>query len=257
MKAETSISNLALIWGNLRNIVDFSSLIIPGYFSLIGTTLGEFPVDSYEPIYLEIPKDGSKLNLLGRHNWSSSLTDRKVSWYEKRLIQLPDYSIKESIEITDLKRIFQTWSKFSIPDNVPCFNLAVSTKGSYCSEGREAQTITVLLLWANGMTRLLHLDCFEGALDDCCTPEWYIKSSKLLTLNIAISQLNNIYKSPPAWDFPRFSIYLNPPCFKLDLNGEKIEIDKKGWKMEWIYDDFSTFSLDLKLIFQHIGVLNH
>ncbi len=255
MEVSTNISSMALIWGNLRNVLDFDNLKIPGEFSLVGSEKGEFPISSYNPIYLEIPKINEKYNLTGRFNWSSCETNRNISWQFNRMIHLPIYNSSENINLNDLKNIFQNWNEFSIPQNIPCLNLGIQIKGTYTSDGRDAQLATVLLVWPNGISRILQLDYFEGALDDCCTPEWYIKSFGILSLSKAIEKFIEIHKTKSDWFNSVYSILLNPATIIKTLNGSRIDYPKKGFQSEWEYENFNTFNQDLKVIFDNIKYL--
>ncbi len=252
METETNISNFALIWGNLRNIVDFNNIVIPGTFSLIGSEKGEFPVDSYHPIYLEIPKIGEKSNLTGRYNWLSCSTDRDISWLNNRLIQLPTYNISSNVDLLELKEILHIWNNHSIPENIPCVAVAVKTKGTYTSDGRDGQLVTVLLIWPNGISRILQLDYFEGALDDCCTPEWYINSFGKLGLDKAISKFIELHRIMPDWSNIQYTILSNPSIIADNLKGLKSDYTKKGFQIEWYYDNFTIFQNDLEKIFSNI-----
>ena len=54
------ITDQPLIWGNLRNILESSSLLFQNEIAVVGVEKGEFPVDDYHPVFAEIPKDRRK-----------------------------------------------------------------------------------------------------------------------------------------------------------------------------------------------------
>jgi len=88
---EVSEINFSSIWGNLRNIIDFSKFEIPGKIKIIGSVKGEFPVDSYNSCFLEIPLGKAKFNLEGRRNYLQ-VKQNNLNWKKRRIIQLPVYS---------------------------------------------------------------------------------------------------------------------------------------------------------------------
>lgn len=240
--------NLSLIWGNLRNHYDFSSVTIPRPIALIGTEIGEFPVDDYHPIFLEIPKNGNKIDISGRSNNSFNSELDKSIWFRKRIIPLPIYEINDDIvDIDSLELLAQSWSHSLVPEDIPFITLSVKIKGSYCDE-REGQYVLVLLVWPDNTARILELDWYEGPVEDCITPEWSIKSSYWLSLKEAIVKLKNICVKPTGLHGSRFSIFVNPLCLGSILAGDKYEARWPSWKYEWGYEKYLYFIQDLNQI---------
>ena len=166
---------LSLIWGNLRNHLDFSSVSIPTLIALTGTAIGEFPVDDYHPIFLEIPKNEFKVDFSGRFNNNYNSGLEKTVWHQKRIIPLPIYEINDDIvDIDTLELLTHSWSHSLVPEDIPFITLSIKVKGSYCDE-REGQYVFVLLVWPDDTARILELDWFEGPVEDCITPEWSIQ----------------------------------------------------------------------------------
>ncbi|MFX0210518.1 MAG: hypothetical protein ACFFDT_31350, partial [Candidatus Hodarchaeota archaeon] len=172
-----SATETSLIWGNLRNLIDFNSVIVSRDLSLVGTISGQFPVIDFHPIFLEVPKSHKKFNLSGRKNFSQVFIDTNLRLVTRRIISLPNYENDKNANIECLKSIIQLWEKALIPEEIPCIALGVNIRGQN-SDGREGQYVVVLLTWANQKTRILELDWFEGPLDDCITPEWYLQVSE-------------------------------------------------------------------------------
>ena len=83
-----SDADISLIWGNLRNLIDFNSKKIPGEIWLADTTTGEFPVNSFHPIFLEIPRSHKKIDISGRSN-TPSRRNRNVNWFYIFIINTP------------------------------------------------------------------------------------------------------------------------------------------------------------------------
>jgi len=132
--------NLALIWGTLRNNVNFSILDIPTEIKLVGTIRGEFPVYSYQKVYLEIPKNQKKQDLSGRGNNNRNFSKKNL-WISQRIIQLPLYTTEnEDYDLLEerLKILIKIWYNSHVPKEIPCIVLALRVIGNYCNE-REAQ----------------------------------------------------------------------------------------------------------------------
>lgn len=256
MDSKESIStiNLSLIWGNLRNLIDFDSIEIPSDFKITGTITGEFPVDDYYPIFLEVPRARKKINISGRSNHRISPGISKNEWNFRRIISLPVYEFGETVSSNFLDIFYQIWGRSLIPEEIPCSALAIKTKGQYC-DVREGQNIIVLLIWIDKTARILELDWFEGPLEDCITPEWYIRSSELLTLENGIANIRNACSSPTGWLTPTFTLYVNPSCLGISLLGKKNETNQKGWIDEWNYSDHLSLAKDLDYILDEIKVI--
>ncbi|MHA2272034.1 MAG: hypothetical protein ACXACI_09245 [Candidatus Hodarchaeales archaeon] len=245
------IIDLSLIWGNLRNLVDFKTLEIPIEIVLTGTVAGTFPVNSYHPIFLEIPKDGKKMDVSGRSGYISATNTNTPNWRPLRIVPLPIYkTVEDSLSLNSLKWVFESWQNSLIPDDIPCLALAINTTGNY-SDIRESQQIVVLLIWADCTARILKLDWFEGPLEDCISPEWYLSSSEWLSLENAFAQLKNIYSRSLSLINPIFSMFIMPSCLGQAFQGEKREINGT-WECEWIYRDQSDLKNDIELIFKEI-----
>ena len=249
-----SATEVSLIWGNLRNLIDFTSIIVPGNISLVGTVLGEFPVNNYHPIYLETPKSFEKFDLSGRKNFSQAYINGNLSWSSRRITSLPKYENDENANNKCLRSILQCWENTLIPEEIPCIALGINVSG-YDSDGREGQYVAVLLLWSIRTARILELDWFEGPLEDCITPEWYLKVSELMDLNKAIGKMKTLFKIPPNWENLLFSLYTLPSCIGSSLLTERKESPFVGWKYEWSYYDHQLWMEALLSILEKITSL--
>lgn len=92
--------------------------------------------------------------------------------------------------------MFQRWKYDLIPEEIPCMAIALKTDGFY-TEWREGQSIIVLVIWFDHSCKILELDWYEGAEDDCITPEWYLRSSDLLSLEEALLKLKYLSRNTP------------------------------------------------------------
>ena len=129
-------------------------------------------------------------------------------------------------------QLLEEWQNSCIPDNLPCAALSLKIHGNYCDE-REAQRIAVLLVYPNRLARLINLDFFEGAMDDCISPEWYLSVSKLMPIDIAFQKIANLSLNQPEWQRPCSSISIKPNFLGDVLDrGKKIE---GKWGFEWTY----------------------
>ena len=247
--AETS-----LIWGNLRNLMDFTTIKVPGNLSLVGTILGEFPVNSYHPIFLETPKSFEKFDLSGRKNFSQAFIKDNLGWSSRRIVTLPQYENDERTKSECLRSIIQYWESALIPEEIPCIAFGVNVSG-YNSDGREGQYVAVLLLWPNKTARILELDWFEGPLDDCITPEWYLQVSEIMNLNKATIKMKKLFKIPPNWENLLFSLYTVPSCLGSSLPTKQKESPFVGWQYEWSYYDHQIWMKALMSILEQINSL--
>ncbi|MFX1535517.1 MAG: hypothetical protein ACFFDI_14925 [Promethearchaeota archaeon] len=245
-------SDTALIWGVLRNIIDFNSVSIPGEISLVGTTPGEFPVDDFHPIFLEVSKSRKKIDLSGRANFITAVRYNNVSWFSKRIIALPVYESRANVDIDCLKQIFQSWEQALIPEDIPCIALAIKVLGRY-SKTRDGEFIVVLLLWASNVARIFELDWFEGPLEDCISPEWYISVSELMNPLKAFEKMKELCSQVLNWKNTSFTFYTIPECLGALLKGKRTKTNRKDWKSEWSYSNQTTLLIDLENILGKIG----
>ncbi len=238
---------LPLIWGNLRNSVHFDAVEVPGEIKIVGTTTGEFPVNSYRPIFLEVPKNNEKSYTVGRGHYSFGTKFKGVNWSRKRIMTLPVYDDFGDASIDDLGRIFRFWESAMVPDEIPCVAIAVKSSGWYCEE-RLIQSAAVLAIWYDGYGKILGLDWAEGPLEDCITPEWRISSTEILPLDGALAEMERICSRPPHGKDVVFSIYAKPPCLCNGLQGKKAEHPQKTWRHEWTYQKHCDLTKDLGLV---------
>jgi hypothetical protein len=239
-----------LTW-NLRNIVDTPSKTTSDGFGLIGTKAGEYPIDDWEPYYLEIPQNnGTKKDLNGRMNKNFNQGLRDTRWNLRRIVSLPEYVNSENADLEVLKLIVKYWKEIHIPDDIPVLAIAVKCKGNY-SDVREAQCVQVLLIWNDGTSRITTMEWFEGPLEDCITPEWYIKTTGLLSFDDAIPKMRNICNSS-NWSNPVYSILTLPSNLVRDLRLKAIGSPYGQWNMEMRYRDHSILMKDLDRIFYKI-----
>jgi len=138
-------ADLPLMWGHLRNIVDFENVTIPRSVRLVGSVCGEFPVDAYSPIFLEIAKEHKREDLSGRFNCSGSYAGQALYsnfWHPVRSIPLPLFENDPDLSMQEFRNgyshLLEEWDNSSIPDNLPCAAVSLKTHGNYCDE-REAQ----------------------------------------------------------------------------------------------------------------------
>ncbi|MFX1484707.1 MAG: hypothetical protein ACFFCP_16140 [Promethearchaeota archaeon] len=242
---------LSLVWGSLRNLFDLSNVTIPEEIRLVDTIPGHFPIDSFNPVPLELPRGGSRIDLSGRFNSLSSELWKDLCGrnpLRARIVQLPHYTYSSNMSYIEARKTFsamlKTWNKTLIPESVPCAALAIRMRGGY-SEVREAEFVFVLLIWPNMIARTLQLDWYEGPLEDCISPEWYVKSSLALPLQVAFNQTRNFVMYLPNWNNLRMSLSPKPAFlgFRLQNGNRKREV-VGGWLCEWEYDSRQEFLED-------------
>ncbi|MDH4212341.1 MAG: hypothetical protein OEV85_00310 [Candidatus Thorarchaeota archaeon] len=246
---------LPIIWGSLRNLFDFEKIEIPCGVRLVGSVRGDFPVDAYSPIFLEISKELGREDLSGRFGSAVMNDEPKVYdnvWYPARTIPLPIYENDPELSYEGLRdgycQLLSGWFNSPIPDNLPCAAVAVKTRGNYCAE-REAQLIVVLLLWPNNSARLLFLEFFEGAVEDCISPEWYLSVSKLMSVSVAMQEMKRTYNHLPEWDRPNSTVSIKPLFLESALtNGRKENRFESHWKYEWIYNERKNLLIDMNVL---------
>lgn len=238
-----------LSW-NLRNVLPNPSILTPDKFSITGTCLGEYPINGWKPYFLEIPKDGHKQDLSGRFNSAMGTGKKDLEWDPKRTVILPEYSHAQNYDIEQLKTVIKHWDDIGIPEDIPCIAIAVKCDGFH-SDFREAQLVTVLVVWNDAVARLISLDWFEGPLEDCITPEWYVKTTSLLNLKSAFFKIEKIYNNI-SWDNISYSIYTIPMCLGLVLNGKMTKSTYGLWGDEWKFTDFTELNSNLSLLLSEI-----
>ncbi|MFX1249115.1 MAG: hypothetical protein ACFFB2_15430 [Promethearchaeota archaeon] len=242
----------SLIWGNLRNLIDFNSVTVSNDLSIVGTISGQFPVNDFHPIFLEVPKSNKKFHMSGRRNFSQVFVDDNPRWVPRRIICLPNYENDKKADTECLKSIIEQWEKSLIPEDIPCIALGINITG-YNSDGREQQYVTVLLTWASQKTRVLQLDWFEGPLDDCITPEWYLQVSEIVNIKKALKKIRKLFKLPLNLKKPFFSIYSIPSCLVSSLQTKWEESNIAGWRYQLSYYNQKTWMLALESILEKIN----
>lgn len=249
-KISSTISSFILSW-NLRNLPSLQSIISPETFRITATYPGKFPVDAWKPYFLEIPRYGSKKDIVGRGFRVFNIGMESTGWDYRRIIPIPTYISNKHTNIENLKTIIKHWDNAFIPDDIPCLALAVKTTGYY-SDGREAQSVSVLSMWKDAVGRIVSLDWAEGPLEDCPTPEWYIETSPLLNIDCAFRRMQKNYENIPSWEGSVFSIYAIPHCLGHGLQGKKNSTSYEQWKIEWEYDKHTDLRMDLNIILSEI-----
>lgn len=255
MMESASEASLSLIWGTLRNILDFENVTIKCNIRLVGSVKGSFPAETYRPIPLEVPQEHEKQDVSGRFNGSgASVWDslNKADFSFGRAVHLPLYHYEEDIEDeqfeTAFRALIEEWDRSFIPENIPCSALAIRTQGGYCDE-REAQYVNALLLWNNNTARILNLEWFEGPLEDCISPEWYLRSSKLLPLAGALQETHRWSCQLPSLQNAKYSLFIIPTWFgKFMRNGMMCESSQNAWEHQWDYYDLAAFTQDLDTV---------
>jgi hypothetical protein len=247
--------NLALIWGTLRNNVNFSILDIPAEIKLVGSILGEFPVYSYQKIYLEIPKNQKKQDLSGRGNNNLNFSKKNL-WISQRIIQLPLYTTEnEDYDLLEekFKILITNWNNSHVPNEIPCIVLALKVIGNYCNE-REAQFARIFFIWENKTAQFLDLEYFEGPIEDCISPEWYITAFEWTSMKKNILKFKNLQNYLPNWNNKTYSLFIIPSFLTNFLNiGEKGYYFENGWGNEYNYQSKEDLLLDLNVILDKIN----
>jgi len=197
-----------------------------------GIVSGEFPIDAWYPIFLEVPDGGSKRHIGGRFPCLPGSSVNRVKWDISRVINLPVYKNTEGYGPETLRRV-KAWSEF--PD-VPAVTLANRIGGYYCDE-RRAQTVSVLPVWADGTPMVLELDWYEGSLEDCCNPEWHLRASPRLPIKDGVDRLKQSCRHPPMWENCFFYLYVIPPFLGSYLLGRGNRTSSKVWQREWTYPE--------------------
>jgi len=251
-----------LIWGHLRNLIDFDNVLVPRSVRLIGTISGEFPVDSYSPIFLEIAREQKREDLSGRFNCSGSYTIQALCtnyWHPVRSVPLPLIEIDEDLSMQELRsgyiQLLEDWQNSSIPDNIPCAALSLKVHGNYCDE-REAQKIDVLLIYPHRNARLMHLDFFEGAIEDCISPEWYLRVSKIMSIEEGLAQIYKIASNAQELQRSLSSIAVKPNFLgHILVHGKRNVTSKRKWGFDWTYNSHSELTNDLEILLDEIKTI--
>jgi hypothetical protein len=249
-ESDYSTINPAVLSWNLRNTNENAFSSLKEDFCVVGTCLGEYPIDAWKNHFIEIPLHGRKRDLLGRSQHLSKNGLKNNEWNRRRTLHLPIYSQMEYYNEERMRMLIKHWYDIGIPDDVPCITLAIKCTGFY-SDYREAQYITILTVCNDTAARIISFDWFEGPLEDCITPEWYVESTSLLNLNIAIEKMQKLYEGI-SWDGLSYSIYTIPSCLGNGLQGDMIDSSYDLWNPEWKYSEYPKMNEDLDSIFSMI-----
>lgn len=212
---------------------------------------GEFPIDAWHPILLEIPDGGSTAHMSGRVPGllSSSVSPVKRSRF--RTINLPIYEDTKGYRLENLGRV-KAWNRFS--QAVPVVTLASRYDGYYCDQ-RRAQAVLVLPVWADGTSRLLELDWCEGPLEDCANPEWHLRASPPFQVKDGADRIREICRNPPMWEDCSFYLYVIPSFLGSHLLGKGNRTPSNVWQREWKYSEHAEMLNALNQIITTIMTL--
>jgi len=253
MNGEAIVDQFQLSW-NLRNNVDPVKFCPPDLFGMVGSKAGEYPIEDFEPYFLEVPRNnGMKKILVGRMNRPISHEQENTKWDFRRVIRLPHYINEASVDMEMLKLMIKYWRDIHISEDIPVLALAVKYHGNY-SDVREAKRVHILLVWNDGMCRISTLEWFEGPEEDCITPEWYINNSDPLGLQQGIQRMRSTCNAC-NWDNPVFSIFTLPSNMTNALPGEAFDFSNVQWNTESKYRDHQTMMSDLETLFSQVQYL--
>jgi len=215
-----------------RNIFLFNLRGVVFRTQVAGIVPGEFPVDSWYPLLLEIPEGGSKACISGRFpGLLVGLPVSPVEWDKSRVVSLPIY---ENTERCRQKTVRGVMASKDLPDTVPIVTIANRYDGYYCDQ-RRAQVVSVLAVYTGGTSLLLELDWCEGSLEDCVSPEWYLQASSFLTIRDGLDRFKKVCRNSPMWEDCSFYLYVIPPFLGSYLLGRGKRMASKIWQEEWSY----------------------
>ncbi len=211
---------------------------------IAGLIPGEFPIDAWHPLSLEIPEKGSKTHIGGRFPAPLSSFLSPVEWDMSRVINLPIYKNAKEYPQASLGGLR---ASKEFPSGVPVATVAARYDGCYCDQ-RRAQAASVFLVWVDGKSLVLEVDWCEGSLEDGINPEWHLRSSSPLPVREGLEGLRRTVCTPPAWEDCSFYLYVNPPFLGRHLLGEGEKIPSIIWQQEWRYSEHEEMMLALNRI---------
>ncbi len=240
---DSELLPFSLTW-NIRNITHLKFNTEQDDFGIINSSIGEYPIDSYGNIPLEIPADARRSDVSGRSNYK---TIEELEYKEpnnSRVIKLPCYSRGNILDLRQLRLLIRHWSEILLGDNIPCIALATKCRGFYADQ-REAQVINVLAVWSDSTARILTLEWFEGPLDDCITPEWHFRATPVMNLPNALGRACDP-SSNINWEGLCFALYTIPACLGQGFQVTPRKSPYPSWGNEWLYDNNLLFKKDLE-----------
>ena len=102
----------------------------------------------------------------------------------------------------------------------------------------------------------MSLEVFEGALEDCISPEWYLSVSRLMPIAAAIQKMKNVSEDLPKWDRPSSSILIEPAFLGGILTGGRKEnTTANHWKQQWVYDRNKSLVEDLSALLDELQTI--
>ena len=243
---ETSCLNSFILSWNMRNMRGLP-LVQSSHksmnFGITGITMGEYPLEGWKKYFLEVPQSGNKKDISGRSN-------RVIAFYEndnehecKRTMKLPKYADNDGFGLKEMNVLVRNWNSIGLPEDIPCIAIALNASGLN-SDYREIQYVTVVAIWSDGICRIFSLDWYEGPLEDCITPEWYMETSKLMNIKKATDILEKVYENLNLGSMS-FSVFPLPTLLGKYLNENKNETSHDTWKQEWRYSSLKELRPDL------------
>jgi hypothetical protein len=241
------------IFWNTRNLPHIQFPEKKEQNGVIDSKLGEYPIDGWNNIFIEIPLDAKKSDLSGRSNYKRKKEQSLKRGSQNRIIKLPVYSQDAVKDVRKLKHIIKHWSEILFGEDIPCIALATKCRGFY-SDQREAQIVTVLMVWNDSTARMTTLEWYEGPLDDCISPEWHMRSTSYMSLVKAIEKFKDTY-SNINWDGMCYALYIVPQCLGHCIQSRSTRTSYPSWVNEWQYKNQTFFKKDLSSVLSDVHAL--
>ena len=242
-QGDSELLPFSLTW-NIRNIAHLRFNTEEDDLGIIDSAIGEYPIDSYGNIPLEVPADARRSDVSGRSNFKTIEELEAKEANNSRVIKLPRYSHGNLLDQRQLKLLIRHWSEILLGDNIPCVALATKCRGFY-SDQREAQVVNVLAVWSDSTARIMTLEWYEGPLEDCITPEWHFRATPVMNLRNALDKASDP-SSNINWEGLCFALYTIPGCLGEGFQVKPRKSPYPSWRNEWPYDNNLLFKKDLE-----------
>jgi hypothetical protein len=241
----------AFITWNLRNFSTGESTLTSPKYGVAGTVECMFPIDAWTKSPISIPKNYQEINIDARQSGNRTCQKKSSIINRRRICQFPLYLPENGFDVNILKSIIRHWGELCLPNDLPCMAIALKCYGNYSRE-RVGQYVTVMLIWHDQTAQIISLDWFEGPLEDCITPEWYINVDSPETLQSAFEKIKEFCKES-SWENSYFSMFCIPQSLGSKFRGERNNASYPIWNSEWRYVSGLDVKKDLEQFYMEIN----